>query len=106
MYLDGWIFAYYPFFSKHSVMQQPSTLSQPTTSSTNPVKNARDQIDNLYQLSVLLGAGLDKQSLGICVSLLESGVNPEALACIMKELKKEAASVPPSAPAAESGLSK
>lgn len=73
-----------------------------TATSINPVKNAREQIDNLHQLSALLGAGLDKQSLGICVSLLESGVNPEALACIMKEIKKEAESLSATAaPAAE-----
>ena len=69
----------------------------------NLAKNAREQIDNLYQLSALLGAGLDKQTIGICVSLLESGVNPEALACIMKEIKKESVLLSAdAAPAAES----
>jgi hypothetical protein len=29
------------------------------------------------------------QALSICVSLLESGVNPEALAAVVKELRRE-----------------
>jgi hypothetical protein len=30
-----------------------------------------------------------RQTLSICVSLCESGVNPEALAAVVKELRKE-----------------
>ncbi|KAJ3303837.1 GTPase-activating protein [Kappamyces sp. JEL0829] len=49
------------------------------------------QIDNLHQLSQLLGVGLDRQAIGHCVTLLEAGVNPEALAAVVRELKRESA---------------
>ncbi|KAJ3362807.1 DNA polymerase delta catalytic subunit [Kappamyces sp. JEL0680] len=50
---------------------------------------ARQQIDNLHQLSQLLGVGLDRQAIGHCVTLLEAGVNPEALAAVVRELKRD-----------------
>ncbi len=34
----------------------------------------------LFDISQLLNTGLDKETLATCVSLIESGVNPEALA--------------------------
>ncbi|CAD0096787.1 unnamed protein product, partial [Aureobasidium vineae] len=40
-------------------------------------KAARETIDILYEISSLL---LDRQSLSYCVSLIENGVNPDALA--------------------------
>ncbi|RUS21002.1 mitotic-spindle organizing gamma-tubulin ring associated-domain-containing protein [Endogone sp. FLAS-F59071] len=45
----------------------------------------------LYEMSTLLNTGLDRESLALCVSLCESGVNPEALAAVIKELKRESA---------------
>jgi mitotic-spindle organizing protein 1 len=40
----------------------------------------------------LLNTGLDKESLALCVSLCESGVNPEALAAVIKEMRRESRS--------------
>ena len=37
-----------------------------------------------------MNAGVDKQTLAILVSLCEQGVNPEALAAVVLELRKEA----------------
>ena len=34
----------------------------------------------LYDLSQLLQTGLDKQTLSICVGMIESGANPDTLA--------------------------
>ncbi|KAJ9627760.1 hypothetical protein H2203_002973 [Taxawa tesnikishii (nom. ined.)] len=42
-------------------------------------KAARETIDILNEISTLLNTGLDRQSLSYCVSLIENGVNPEAL---------------------------
>ena len=39
-------------------------------------------------MSQLLDTGLDKETLSILVSLCEMGVNPEALANIVKELRQ------------------
>ncbi|KAG0646393.1 Mitotic-spindle organizing associated with a ring of gamma-tubulin 1 [Hyphodiscus hymeniophilus] len=63
---------------------------------------ARQVIDLFHEISTLLNADLDRQTLSICVSLIENGVNPEALAVcnlsfdwkktetVVRELKKDA----------------
>mmetsp|Transcript_31316 Transcript_31316/g.73823 ORF Transcript_31316/g.73823 Transcript_31316/m.73823 type:complete len:80 (-) Transcript_31316:26-265(-) len=52
---------------------------------------AAETAEVLFEMSNLLNTGLDKQTLAILVELIESGVNPEALAHVVKELKREAA---------------
>jgi len=42
-----------------------------------------------YELSQVLDTGLDKETLSILMALCENGVNPEALALVVKELKRE-----------------
>ena len=42
------------------------------------------------EISDLLNTGLDGETLRICVQLLEAGVNPEALAAVVLEIKREA----------------
>mmetsp|Transcript_9574 Transcript_9574/g.10906 ORF Transcript_9574/g.10906 Transcript_9574/m.10906 type:complete len:86 (-) Transcript_9574:769-1026(-) len=56
-----------------------------------PVREAQQTMDVLFELSQLLNTGLDKATLSILVSLCENGVNPEALAMVVKELKRESA---------------
>jgi len=51
---------------------------------------ARQVIDVFHEISTLLNADLDRQTLSICISLIENGVNPEALASVVRELKKDA----------------
>ncbi|EIW70654.1 hypothetical protein TREMEDRAFT_20317, partial [Tremella mesenterica DSM 1558] len=54
------------------------------------LKNARETIDALYDLSQLLQtAGLDKQTLSICVGMIENGAHPDGLAAVVTELRKE-----------------
>nr|CAH7758555.1 unnamed protein product [Callosobruchus chinensis] len=45
------------------------------------------------ELSNLLGADLDPEVLSICVRLCESGVNPELLATVLKDILKEVQTV-------------
>ncbi|KAJ3412939.1 hypothetical protein HDV05_008727 [Chytridiales sp. JEL 0842] len=54
---------------------------------------AREAVDILHEISLLMNTGLDKESLSICISLCEQGVNPEALAAVIKELKREARAI-------------
>eukprot|EP00794_Sanderia_malayensis_P017026 gene17026-18740_t len=54
---------------------------------------ARETLDILMEMSNLLNTGLDSESLSICVKLIESGVNPEALAVVIKELQRESAAL-------------
>ncbi|KAB8075035.1 mitotic-spindle organizing gamma-tubulin ring associated-domain-containing protein [Aspergillus leporis] len=55
---------------------------------------AREVIDILHEISTLLNTNLDRTDLSLCVSLIENGVNPDALATIIKDLRKEATSAP------------
>lgn len=50
-------------------------------------------MDTLFSISNILDTGLDKETLRILVGLCEAGVNPEALALIVKELRREAAAL-------------
>jgi mitotic-spindle organizing protein 1 len=45
----------------------------------------------LHNISQILDTGLDKETLRILTGLVEAGVNPEALALIVKELRREGA---------------
>ncbi|KAL6243157.1 hypothetical protein RBB50_009708 [Rhinocladiella similis] len=63
-------------------------------------EKAREVVDILEEISVLLNTQLDRTQLSLCVSLIENGVNPEALATAIKELKRETQDLQP-----ESGVS-
>ncbi|KAJ3037117.1 hypothetical protein HDV00_002062 [Rhizophlyctis rosea] len=56
---------------------------------TTPLAKTRETLDILHEISLILNTGLDRETLSLCVSLCESGVNPEALAAVVKELKRE-----------------
>ena len=40
----------------------------------------------LYEMSQLLNCGVDQRTLALLITLIENGVNPEALANVVKEL--------------------
>ncbi|CAO3573594.1 unnamed protein product [Mortierella alpina] len=52
---------------------------------------ARQAMDILTEMSSILNTGLDRETLSVCVSLCELGTNPEALAAVIKELRRESA---------------
>ena len=52
-----------------------------------------ETLDTLFDISQLLETGLDRDTLRVLVSLTESGVNPEALAAAVKELRRESAAL-------------
>lgn len=54
---------------------------------------AREVIDILSEISLLLNTHLDRSTLSLCVSLIENGINPEALATVIRQLRKEGAKV-------------
>ena len=54
---------------------------------------AKETLDIAFEISKLLDCGLDKESLAILIALVENGVNPEALATVVKELRREAAAL-------------
>ncbi|CAK9208321.1 unnamed protein product [Sphagnum troendelagicum] len=57
------------------------------------VQRAREALDIAHVMANLLGTGLDRQTLSILIALCEHGVNPEALAAVVKELRREAAAL-------------
>ncbi|XP_041367600.1 mitotic-spindle organizing protein 1-like [Gigantopelta aegis] len=62
-------------------------------SSKQKVSPARETMDILMEMSKLLNTGLDGETLMTCVRLCEGGVNPEALALVIKELRRESAAI-------------
>ncbi len=50
-------------------------------------------VSALMEMSRLLNTGLDAETLAICVRLCENGVNPEALAMVIHELRRETAAI-------------
>ncbi|KAH8425728.1 mitotic-spindle organizing protein 1 [Aspergillus melleus] len=56
---------------------------------------AREVVDILHEISTLLNTHLDRTELSLCVSLIENGVNPDALATVIKDLRKEATAAYP-----------
>jgi len=55
--------------------------------------SARETLDTLYDISQLLNTKLDKETLATCVQMIESGVNPQALAAVIQELRRESAAL-------------
>jgi mitotic-spindle organizing protein 1 len=47
----------------------------------------------IYEISLLLNTEISREALEICVDLIDSGVNPEALAMVVNELKRESLSL-------------
>ncbi|KAH7153131.1 mitotic-spindle organizing gamma-tubulin ring associated-domain-containing protein [Dactylonectria macrodidyma] len=41
---------------------------------------AQQAVDILHEISTILNCELDRRTLSICISMIERGVNPEALA--------------------------
>lgn len=55
------------------------------------VAQARETFQILLEMSKILNTGLDPETLTYCLRLCESGVHPEALATVIKEIKNEVA---------------
>ncbi|KAK0705230.1 mitotic-spindle organizing protein 1 [Lasiosphaeris hirsuta] len=61
---------------------------------------AQQAVDILHEISTILNCHLDRRTLSICISMIENGVNPEALATVVKELRKEGQELQPESSAA------
>ncbi|KAJ4832611.1 Glc7p regulatory subunit [Turnera subulata] len=58
-------------------------------------KTARESLDLAFHMSNLLDTGLDRHTLSVLIALCDLGLNPEALAAVVKELRREPTSPPP-----------
>lgn len=61
--------------------------------SSSHVVEAKETFATLLELSKLLNTGLDSETLSICVRLCERGAHPEALATVVRELRRESQAI-------------
>ncbi|KAB1222166.1 Mitotic-spindle organizing protein 1B [Morella rubra] len=52
-------------------------------------QTARESLDLAFHMSNLLDTGLDRHTLSVLIALCDLGLNPEALAALVKELRRE-----------------
>ncbi|RWR93966.1 mitotic-spindle organizing protein 1B [Cinnamomum micranthum f. kanehirae] len=52
-------------------------------------RNARESLELVFQMSNILATGLDRHTLSILIALCDRGINPEALAALVRELRNE-----------------
>jgi len=64
------------------------------SSQPSPIHENEDALRAAHDLAALLHTGLDRPTLEILAELVELGVNPEALAAAVQELRAEAARIP------------
>ncbi|KAI8061117.1 mitotic-spindle organizing gamma-tubulin ring associated-domain-containing protein [Gongronella butleri] len=81
------------FFFSLTFLSQHLAHRTMITSSSNSTE-VKDTIDILHEIATLLNTKLDKETLALCISLCEKGVNPEALSVVIKDLQKQASSQP------------
>ncbi|KAK9290426.1 hypothetical protein L1049_008596 [Liquidambar formosana] len=58
-------------------------------------RTARESLDLAFHMSNVLDAGLDRHTLSVLIALCDLGLNPEALAAVVKELRREPSSSSP-----------
>lgn len=80
-----------PHSSPH--LSPPPHLSPGAQAEQEAGRRAQETLEIITEISQLLNTGLDRESVSILTSLCEMGVNPEALAAVVKELRRESAAI-------------
>ncbi|KAG2393909.1 hypothetical protein C9374_003673 [Naegleria lovaniensis] len=78
------------FQTPHTTSTTASLSSTNSSSGSNIIKETQETLEIAYEINNILNAGLDRESLSIIMNLCEMGINPEALAACVKEIKNEA----------------
>lgn len=60
---------------------------------TGGMLEAKEVFGLLQELARLMNTGLDDETLAICVRLCEDGANPEALASVIMDLRRESSAI-------------
>ncbi|CBI32803.3 unnamed protein product, partial [Vitis vinifera] len=58
-------------------------------------QTARESLELAFHMSNILDTGLDRHTLSVLITLCDLGLNPEALAAVVKELRRESCSSSP-----------
>ncbi|XP_005097272.1 mitotic-spindle organizing protein 1 [Aplysia californica] len=74
-----------------------------TSKSKSPA--AAETMEILMEISQLLNTGLDEETMALCLRLCENGVNPQALAQVIRELRRESADIRAESSGGGDGLS-
>ena len=53
------------------------------------IEDSKETLEILYEMNQILNCGLNRETLNILVTMIEKGVNPEALAQVVKEIRNE-----------------
>jgi mitotic-spindle organizing protein 1 len=53
-------------------------------------RKGKKVLDITHEMSRILDCDVDRETVAVCISLLENGADPESLAVVVKELKREA----------------
>lgn len=61
--------------------------------SQSQILEAKETFATLLELSKLLNTGLDSDTLALCIRLCERGAHPEALATVVRELRRESQAI-------------
>jgi len=64
-----------------------------SSSAQEETRAKKETFDILMEISNLLNTGLDGETLSKCVRLCEHGVNPESLANVVRELRRESSAL-------------
>ena len=52
------------------------------------IEDSKETLEILFEMSQILNCGLNKETLNILITMIEKGVNPEALIRVVEELRK------------------
>lgn len=69
------------------MMAHKNGTNQPSTQTK--IHQSQELMTQLANLSKMLNTGLTEEQLNICVQLCEAGVNPQALAEIVKQIRTQ-----------------
>lgn len=58
-------------------------------SDLSQIKNSQELRSNIQNISAILNTGLSPETLDICIQLCEAGVNPQALANVIQQIRRE-----------------
>ncbi|XP_076935090.1 mitotic-spindle organizing protein 1A-like [Bidens hawaiensis] len=52
-------------------------------------RTAKESLELVFQMSNILETGLDRHTLSVLIALCDLGFNPEALAAVVKEFRRD-----------------
>jgi mitotic-spindle organizing protein 1 len=53
------------------------------------LEESKESLEILFEMSQILNCGISRETLSILITMIEKGVNPEALVQVVKEMRNE-----------------